>query len=293
MRRFFSAIAFAATLVVVLGAAGCGQRFDREAGNAPGAADLAADALVALEDAGSAHFVADLESKAPQGVLGGGEGLALHLEGDASRDALVAEGSISFGFGTVTGRILVGDHDLFIQFMNQWYRDHHGLGDVVDEARKEQDGQVWNELGNPEGLRRNFDLLFDGEVKEGPVIDGVATWRFEGRIDADGIVTLSKRFGEPTTAEEAELIRKAADASKFALVVGRDDHLPRRLELSVHVEPEDLGQMENSGYANIEGAESFTSTLVLSDFGKRVEFDPPTEFKPLDELFSQLFSGFE
>ena len=292
MRRFVSAIVFAATLVVVLGAAGCGQRFEREAGNAPAAADLAADALVALEDAGSAHFVADLESKSPQGVLGG-EGLALHFEGDASKDALDAEGSISFGFGTLSGRVLVGDHELFIQFMNQWYRDHHGLADVVEEARKEQDGKVWNELATPEGLRRNFALLFDGDVKEGPAIDGVATWQFEGRLDADGIVSLSERFGEPTTAEETELIRKVAEASKFVLVVGQDDHLPRRVELAVHVEPEDLGQMENSGYANIEGAENLTSTLVLSDFGKRVEIDPPAEFRPLDELFSQLFSGFE
>jgi hypothetical protein len=292
VRRFVSAIVFAATLVVVLGAAGCGERFEREAGNVPAAADLAADALVALDDAGSAHFVADLESKAPQGVLGGG-GLALHFEGDASKDALDAEGSISFGFGTLSGRILVGDHDLFIQFMNQWYRDHHGLADVVEEARKEQDGKVWNEFATPEGVRRNLDLLFEGEVKEGPAVDGVATWRFEGRIDADGVITLSERFGEPMTAEEAELIRKAAEASKLVLVVGRDDHLPRRLELSVQVEPEELGQMQNSGYANIEGAENFTSTLVLSDFGKRVEIDPPTEFKPLDELFSRLFSGFE
>jgi hypothetical protein len=55
VRRFFSAIAFAATLVVVLGAAGCGQRFDREAGNAPAAADLAADALTALELERSVH----------------------------------------------------------------------------------------------------------------------------------------------------------------------------------------------------------------------------------------------
>jgi hypothetical protein len=292
MRRFVSAIAFAATLVVVLGAAGCGQRFEREAGNAPVPADLAADALAALEDAGSAHFVADLKSTPPEGLLEDGA-LTLHFEGDASKDALDAEGSVSLGFGTLRGRILVGEHDLFIQFMNQWYRDHHGLADVVEEARKEQDGKVWSELGTPEGLHRNFDLLFDGEVSEGPAIDGVATWRFEGRIDADGIITLSKRFGEPTTAEEAELIRKAADASKFVLVVGQDDHLPRKLELSVHVAPEDLGEMQNSGYANIEGAENFTSTLVLSDFGKRVEIEAPTEFKPLDALFEELFGGFE
>jgi hypothetical protein len=55
VRRFIPAIAFFATLVVVLGAAGCGERFEREAGSAPAPADLAADAFAALHDAGSAH----------------------------------------------------------------------------------------------------------------------------------------------------------------------------------------------------------------------------------------------
>ena len=293
MRRFISAIAFAAMLVVVLGAAGCGQRFDRDAAaNAPAPADLAADALSALEDAGSAHFVADVRSKSPGGALGG-PALALHFEGDASRNALDAEGSISFGFGTLSGRILVGDHDLFIQFMDEWYGEHRGIVDAVAEAREEQDGKLWNELATPDGLRRNFGLLFAGEVSEGAPIDGVATWRFEGRINPEGIITLAERFGEPTPPDEAEMIRKAAPGSKFVLVVGQEDHLPRRLELSVHASSEDLGKTQASGYADIVSGEDFTSTLVLSDFGKRVEIDPPADFKPLDELFSQLFSGFE
>src|ERR1700752_551810 len=162
-------------LVVVLGAAGCGQRFDRDAAaNAPAPPELAAAALAALEDAGSAHFVADVKSKAPGGALGG-PALALHFEGDASRNALDAEGSVSFGFGTLSGRILVGDHDLFIRFMDEWYGEHHGLVDAVSEAKKEQGGKLWSELATPEGLRRNFDLLFVGEVTQGEPIDGVAT----------------------------------------------------------------------------------------------------------------------
>jgi hypothetical protein len=293
VRRFISAIAFAAMLVVVLGAAGCGQRFDRDAAsNAPAPADLAADALSALEVAGSAHFVADVKSKAPGGALGG-PALALHFEGDASSNAIDAEGSISFGFGTLTGRILVGDHDLFIQFMDEWYGEHHGLVDAVAEARKEQDGKLWNELATPEGLRRNFDLLFAGEVSEGAPIDGVATWQFEGRINPEGIMTLAERFGEPTPPDEAEMIRKAAPGSRFVLVVGQEDHLPRRLELSLHVSSEGLGKTQANGYTNVVSGEDFTSTLLLSNFGKRVEIDPPADFKPLDELFSQLFSGFE
>jgi hypothetical protein len=88
------------------------------------------------------------------------------------------------------------------------------------------------------------------------------------------------------------MIRRAAPGSKFVLVVGQDDRLPRRLELSMHVSSEDLGKTQNGGYGDIVSGEDFTSSLVLSDFGKRVEIDPPADVKPLDELFSKLFAGF-
>jgi hypothetical protein len=50
--------------------------------------------------------------------------------------------------------------------------------------------------------------------------------------------------------------------------------------------------MEASGVSRFDAAENFTATLELSEFGKRVEIHPPADFKPLDELFEQLFSGF-
>jgi hypothetical protein len=286
--RFFSALAFLVALVVVLGAAGCGQRFDR--GAAPSSGDLAADALAALEAKGSAHFVADLRS-AP----GAGQSpfqLAVHFEGDASRDALDADGSVSFGAGALRGRVLVGDHDFFIQFMDQWYGEHQGLVEAMREAKKDHEGQVWDELATPEGLRRNFDRLFDGEVKEGPSIGGVSTWQFEGHFDPDGVIEFAKRFNAQPTDRDEEMFAKVAEATKFLLVVGQDDRLPRRLELSVHLSAEDLKEMQEGDSGALGGAENFTATLELSDFGKRVEIHPPADFKPLDEFFSQLFSGF-
>ena len=75
MGRFASALAFLAALVVVVIAAGCGQRFNGSAGEAPAPADLAANALQTLESKGSAHFVADMKTG-----LGteGGFGLTVH-----------------------------------------------------------------------------------------------------------------------------------------------------------------------------------------------------------------------
>jgi hypothetical protein len=177
--------------------------------------------------------------------------------------------------------------------MDQWYGDSTGIRAALDEARKQHEGRAWNELATPEGLRRNFAELFDGEVAEGPTTDGVATWRFEGKFDPAGVIAFAKRLGAAPDAREQELFGKVADASKLVLVVGQEDHLPRRLELSVHLPPDELRRLQEGGYSSTDGAENFDSTLELSHFGKAVEYEPPDDAKPLDELFDALFPGFE
>lgn len=288
--RFASALAFLAVLVIVVGAAGCGQRFERS-GNAPAPADLAADALAALEAAGSAHFVADLKTEASDESIP--LDFSVHAEGDASRTALDAQAEVSFGGASFRGRLLVGEHDFFIQFMDRWYGEQQGLVEAMAEGRKEHDGRVWDELATAEGLRRNFDELFDGEVGEGPVVDGVPTWQFEGTLDADGVLDFARRFEATPTDLDERMLRIVADATRLVLVVGRDDALPRRLEVSVELSADDLKEMEGRASGPFAGAANFSATLELSDFGKSVEIQPPEEFKPLDALFEQLFSGFE
>jgi hypothetical protein len=142
-------------------------------------------------------------------------------------------------------------------------------------------------------LRRNFPQLFDGEVTEGSTVDGVATWQFRGKFDAAGVVAFAKRFGAAPDAREAELFEKVADASTVLLVVGQEDKLPRRVELSVHLSADDLQKLQASGYSSTDGAENFSSSLELSDFGKKVEFQQPADVEPLDQLFEDLFSGLE
>jgi hypothetical protein len=290
VRRFLSAIAFLAALVVALGAAGCGQRFERN-GNPPAPNDLAADALQALEDEGSAHFIAEL--KTGPVADSAGASVTVHLEGDASATVMDAEGSVSFGAFTVNGHVLVGEDALWVEVMDQWYGDNTGIRQALEEARKQHEGRVWNELATPTGLRRNFADLFDGEVAAGPTVDGVATWQFEGKFDAEGVVALAKRLGAAPDAREQELFGKVAAASRLLLVVGQEDHLPRSIELSVHLSPDELRQLQDSGYSSSDGAENFDSTLELSHFGKDVEYEPPSDAKPLDELFDALFPGFE
>jgi hypothetical protein len=291
VRRFISAIAFLIALVVVLGAAGCGQRFDRSPGDAPAAGDLAGDALQALDEAGSAHFVADLKTGAT--AESESASFSVHLEGDASGKAVDAEGSVAFGAFTVNGHVLVGEHAVFVQVMDQWYGDNTGIADELEIARAQHEGRVWDELATPEGLRRNFPQLFDGEVTEGPTVDGVATWQFRGKFDAAGVGAFAKRFGAALDAREQELFTKVADASTVVLVVGQEDKLPRRLELSVQLSADDLQELQASGYSSTDGAENFSSSLELSEFGKKVEFEQPSNAKPLSQLFDDLFSGFE
>jgi hypothetical protein len=291
VRRFASAIAFLFLVVVVLGAAGCGQRFERGPGDAPAPADLAADALAALETAGSAHFVADMRTSAGGGSLP--LEFALHAEGDASAQAIDAEGSVSFGAGTLRGHVLVGAHEFYVQFMEQWYGADQGLLDAVADAKEEHEGRVWDELVTPEGLRRNFGELFDGAVDEGPEVEGAATWQFEGRLDPEGVAAFLRRYGAQPTDREEELLGTLADATRFVLVVGQEDGLPRRVEFSVELSADELQEMEDSGSGAFEGAANFKATLELSEFGKRVEIHAPAGFKPLDELFEELFSGLE
>lgn len=291
MRRFLSAIAFLATLVVVVGSAGCGQRFDTGSAQAPTASDLAADAVTALEAKGSAHFVADMKT----GIETGGQTLPfkVHAEGDASRTGLDAEGSLSFGAVSVTGHVLLDEHNLFIQFMNEWYGEHQGLADAVGQAKKNHDGQVWDELATPDGIRRNFDRLFDGDVTAGPAVDGAATWKFDGHFDAGGIADFAKRFDAKLTDRDEAMFETLAGASDFVIVVGQEDHLPRRLEFHVHLSAAELKQMQDSGSSAFQGAENFDGTLQLSKFGEPVEIKPPASFKSLDALFEQFFSGIE
>lgn len=283
MRRFLSAIAFAAMLVVVLGAAGCGARFDRPAGDAPAPGDLAADALAALEAKGSAHFVVDVKTTADG--YSAAAPFSLHAEGDASASAIDVEGSVGMGGLTVSGHVLVDAHHLFIQFMDTWYGEDQGLADALKDAHESHNGaSPWNDWATPEGLRQNFSELFTGAVSPGPVVDGVATWQFDGRLNGEGLARLGRRYGDPTPPE---LTEKLAEGSQVVLIVGRDDDLPRRVEFHVKLSAEDLKELANDGAAN------FDATLELSDFGKPVEIRSPESFKPLDALFEQLFSGFE
>jgi hypothetical protein len=285
MGRFASAFAFLAVLVVILGSAGCGQRFDELGGDSPPSqASFAADALTALEKAGSAHVVVDAQAGA---IMGNDAQVGIHFEGDVSTSALVGDLQLSFPGATLGARVLADEHDVYVRFMGVWYHEDAGVADAFDMAG-EENGELLSRLTTPASLGKLFTQLFEGEIAQGPDLGGAATWEFDGRLRADTFANLVEEYGGiELTAKDRALLDKVAATSHLVVDVGQEDALPRKLELTLDP-PKDL-QFDSEELESSDGA--FSVTVELSDFGEEVSFSPPTSPKPLDELFGQLFGA--
>jgi hypothetical protein len=281
--RFASAFAFLAVLVVILVSAGCGSRFDELGGGTPPAqAALAADALTALRDAGSAHVVVDAQVGA---IAGTKTQIGVHFEGDASSSALIGDAEVTFPGGTLGARILANEHDLYVRFMGVWYHEDEGVGDAFDEAAKEN-GELLSQLTTPAGLGKLFAQLFEGEIGQGPDVAGSSTWEFDGHLRADTLANLVEKYGgTDLSANDRALFDKVAATSHLVVDVGQDDALPRKIVLTLDP-PKDL-HFDSEELDSSDGA--FSATVELSDFGEEVSFSLPKDSKPLDELFGQLF----
>lgn len=267
-------------VLAVLVFAGCGSA-QSGGGGRPAPADLAADAVAALERAGSAHYVLDASAQGNGDAFAG----SVHAEGDASADAFTAQGTVTFQGLTFSGQVLASRDELFVSVMDRWYGDPElGLGEADEETP------------SPDDVRRYFDDVFSGSVGEGPEIDGAATWRFEGKLNPDGFADLTERFDdEEVTDEQRELLRVVAQHTRFLLDVGQDDDLPRHLEFGLELSEEDLAQIGDSlDTSELAGLVQFdvTATLDLSEFGKDVSYEAPADYRPLEDLFEELFGSF-
>jgi hypothetical protein len=281
--RFASAFAFLTVLAIVLVSAGCGQRFDELGGGSPpGQAAFAADALTALEEAGSAHMVIDADGGS---ISGTDAQLRVHFEGDISRTALVGDVQLTFPGGTLSARVLADEHDLYVRFMGAWYHEDEGVDEAFDEAAK-KDGELLAQLTTPAGLGKLFTKFFEGKIEQGPDIGGAPTWEFDGRVRAGAFVDLvEKDAGIELSANDRALFDKVAATSRLVVDVGQEDALPRKIELTLDP-PKDL-HFDSEELESSDGA--FSVTVELSDFGEEVSFSPPKDAKPLGELFGQLF----
>lgn len=288
MGRFATAVAFLFVLTVVLGSAGCGDRFEQlGAATPPTQAEFASQALGALRAAGSAHVVLDAQVSA---VVGTETELGFHLDGDVSGSRIVGDGLVRFPGGTLGARLLVADHDLYVRFAGTWYRAQGwGIADALAKAR-EEGGATLTGLLSPADVGERFGELFDGEVREGPVVDGASTWEFEGHLRPDAVARyLERADGVDLTDHDRRLLDTVSAAGRLVLVVGQEDDLPRKIEFELHPP----AGLDFDSHELAAGDGDFSFTLELSQFGKEVGFTAPKDARPLDELGEQLLSAFQ
>jgi hypothetical protein len=268
-------------------AAGCGSAEDPGSGQPPKPSELAADAFAALAEAGSAHYVADL--RVDFGPLDGATApLILHAEGDASATAVTAEGELDFGFGPMEGKLLIGPQEVFLEFDGNWY-GNSGPGLAMAFAALAGQQEVSADLSSPEGIRESFDDFFTGEVVAGPVIDGVATWQFEGQANPDGLAQL-ENAQDLLEGDQARL-ETLARAIHLTLVVGQEDRLPRRVQLNFELSEDERAELGDFYSGDFQGwsKHDIDAKLVLSRFGEPVPYDPPDDYGSLDAFLDNLF----
>lgn len=294
MRR---ALLISLCLGLALVVTGCGSTTaDPGSGGAPAPADLAGDATEALYAAGSAHYVLDGSLEAEGDDASFPTPVTIHFEGDYSQEAVTADGNVAFPGGTFTGGLLVGPHEIFLNLFGRWFgtRDF-GIADAEQEMEKDdpKGAQLYRDLQTGDGVRRYFDRVFVGEVVEGPDADGASTWEFQGHLNADGIAELAREFGaELPSGPELEAFRRIAEEVRVALLVGRDDSLPRRFGVHVELTPEHFKGLEQAdGGLDQQGFFKVDVGLALSDFGKDVEYEPPAKFEPLEKAVEAFFGG--
>jgi hypothetical protein len=274
-------------LSLALLAAGCGSGEDPGSGQPPNPSDLAADAFAALAEAGSAHYVVDLRVDFDESD-GATAPLVLHVEGDASTTAVTAEGELDFGLGPMEGKLLIGPHDLFLEFDGKWYGES-GPGLAMAFAALAGQEEVSADLSSPEGIRESFDDFFTGEVATGPVIDGTATWQFEGQANPDGLAQLEN--AQDLLEGDRARLETLARAVRLTLVVGQDDHLPRRVELNFELSEDERAELGDFYSGDFQGwsKHDIDAKLVLSRFGEPVSYDPPDDYGSLETFLDNLF----
>ena len=282
MRRAGFAFLFAFALLVT----GCGST-EPGSGDAPRPADLAGDAFAALAAAGSAHYVVDLRVEFGEDD-GATAPIVLRAEGGASTSAVTADGNLDFGFGPMEGKVIVGPRDLFLEFDGKWYGES-GPGLARAFAALAGQEEVSADLSSPEGIRESFDDFFTGEVGAGPHIDGDATWQFEGQANPDGLAQLEN----PQDVLEGDRARleTLASAIHLTLVVGQEDHLPRRVELKLELSEDERAELGDFYSGDFQGwsKNDIDAKLVLSRFGEEVSYDPPEDYGSLETFLDNLF----
>lgn len=267
MRRLFLALL---VLAVVLAGAGCGMGGGSGAAGSPDPSDLAREAFRAARDAGSVRYTLEASLTAE-----GQPPMRLSVSGAVAKQRLKADVTFDGGGQAFSGSALVDETGFFIRFLDRWY------GKIFPP---QQEQKLQQTFGTEEAFGTRFDEVFDGSISEGPVADGVPTWAYNGRLDTDGLLELMAK--EESLDESArKQVQELAENTRFTLLVGKADNLPRAFQLDLSGEGIDFG-----GFAGADpGSLAITMRGSFTGWGEPVTIARPQSYAPIEELFGQFF----
>lgn len=267
---------------------------------APPAADaLLARSAAALQKATSLHL--DLEahttaksdgSLTPAQLKKAAAPVDITAHGDLSQTVVVLSGKMGSGGQALAAEARISGKELYINFMGTWYGAKGNSADsglTLDTNPKDLSGML-------------SDLLKSGmkaTVKDGPTVDGVATWEVDGTFSGPAIVKALKQAGASSAITPADAKRLAAKAD-VTILVGKDDDLPRQVSVVETLSGADLASAGSASGGLVplpktgaKGVKSVTVTMdvSLSKFGQKVVFERPATFKPLEDMFGALLGG--
>ena len=260
---------------------------------------MAGRAVVAAQDQHSFHYrlhgtvhASGAALKDPASPFDGDATFA--LEGGLSKSAVTSALTVDNGGKRLTGSAQLGPRSLFVNVLGAWYgMNDKGLDYLQRQSAKQAEQRkpgLVEKYRQLKTFERTLDRLFNGEISS----DGDG-WRFQGKLDPDGIAALAVEEGEPVKADERQVLELLSDASTVSFAIGKDDSLPNELALTVRLDKDqiaklgalDPGTPVGDQASGLDGLR-IELNLSLSDWGKPVELKPPSNFKSFDELLGEF-----
>jgi hypothetical protein len=292
-------------IALALSLAACGGSSDSSSTTTvspatPTLGTLASDVATAQKTQHSAHYDLDASvdiktngsSTNPSLSILGGKPITLKVSGDASSHDFSADGTVSFGGKSFSGKVLAETGALYLNVLGSWYGSTKlGLDSLKKYGTSTSSSLTGTKLKE---LQQKAGEALSGTITDGPTLDGTDTWEFNGTINADGIAKLSEeQNGKALTAQEKQSLQVIQDAMTLKFDVGKDDNLVRRADLKLDLPADKLKQLnQGSSSSGLNGVESVNAsfTLDLSKWGEPVSISPPSSYKPLAGLLG-LFTG--
>lgn len=269
---------------------------------APPTADaLLARSATALQKATSMHLDLEAHTTAkgdgtltPAQLRKAAQAVDISARGDLSPTAITIAGKMGSSGQTLAAELRASGKELYINFLGTWYgtRNATSSGDsglTMTTSPKELTGVLAD-------LMRNG---IEAKVADGPVTDGVPTWKVSGSFDEKQLQKALKATGAGTAVNPKDVDRLAG-TTDVTVLIGKADELPRRIDISSTLSGADLTSARSTTQglvplpaAGTKGLKSMTVTMSvgLSKFGQKVAFTRPAAFKPLESMLEALLGG--